>query len=149
MKSDIFNVGLHVVLHDAKSNQNVMKKTPTIDGIEQGQSSQNRALVAVFGRFSYSFDPPTSTFPVNATSSPRDHSNSLVRVHPTSLLTGFCALGRAEAAANHSAQDFPKVSESSPPQTLDPPTPLRRPALNMGKTRPDFQRALGGLQPSQ
>ena len=145
MKSDIFNVGLHVVLHDAKSNQNVMKKTPTIDGIEQGQSSQNRALVAVFGRFSYCFDPPTSTFPLNATSSPRDHSNSLVRVHPTSLLTGFSALGRAEAAANqqasHSAQSFPKI--------LDPSIPPCRPALNMGKTRPDFQRALGGLQPSQ
>jgi len=132
MKSDIFNVGLHVVLHDAKSNQNVMKKTPTIDGIEQGQSSQNRALVAVFGRFSYCFDPPTSTFPLNATSSPRDHSNSLVRVNLPSLLTGFSALGRAEAAANqqanHSAQSFPKI--------LDPSIPPCRPALNF------FQRFL-------
>lgn len=76
---------------------------------------------------------------------PKECSDAFVGVHPTSLLTGPGSFGRAEAAANNpvnrTTQTFPKI--------LSPHVPPRRPALNMGKTRPDFQRALGGLQPSQ
>ena len=137
-KDDISHCGQSTSLRTIGCRLRTAKTARAIDYSQESQMPQNRAYVAVFGRFSYCFDPPTSTFPLNATSSPRDHSNSLVRVHPTSLLTGFSALGRAEAAANqqasHSAQSFPKVSVS--PQTLDPPIPLRRPALNF------FQRFL-------
>ena len=140
-KDDISHCGQSTSLRTIGCRTRTTKAARAIDYPQESQMPQNRAYVAVFDQFQTLFDPPTSTFPLNATSSPRDHSNSLVRVHPTSLLTGFGALGRAEAAANHSAQSFPKI--------LEPHPPLCRPALNMGKTRPDFQRALGGLQPSQ
>ena len=131
-KDDISHSGQSTSLRTIGCRLRTAKTARAIDYSQESQAPQNRAYVAVFGRFSYCFDPPTSTFPLNATSSPRDHSNSLVRVHPTSLLTGFSALGRAEAAANqqasHSAQSFPKIS--------DPPIAPCRPALNF------FQRFL-------
>jgi len=144
-KDDISHCGQSTSLRTIGCRLRTAKTARAIDYSQESQAPQNRAYVAVFDQFQTLFDPPTSTFPLNATSSPRDHSNSLVRVNLPSLLTGFSALGRAEAAANqqanHSAQSFPKI--------LDPSIPPCRPALNMGKTRPDFQRALGGLQPSQ
>ena len=131
-KCDISPSGQSTSLRTFGCRLRTAKTARAIDYSQESQMPQNRAYVAVFGRFSYCFDPPTSTFPLNATSSPRDHSNSLVRVHPTSLLTGFSALGRAEAVANqqasHSAQSFPKIS--------DPPIAPCRPALNF------FQRFL-------
>jgi len=70
--------------------------------------------------------------------SPKEYSDTLVGVHPTSLLIGPSSFGRAETTGNKSSsqttQNFPKVSVS--PQTLDPHVSPRRPALNF------FQRFL-------
>jgi len=69
---------------------------------------------------------------------PKEYSDILVGVHPTSLLIGPSTFGRAETTGNKSSsqttQNFPKVSVS--PQTLDPHVSPRRPALNF------FQRFL-------